>query len=190
MKIKLKRIIQYVFRIMIFLVISLVFGLTFYTINARRVSGNRLVMPFNKTIAVVLTGSMEPTIGVNDLIVVEKTNSYEIDDIVVFQSGNMLVVHRIISIDGEMVITAGDNNDGEDTPINIKAINGEVVDIIPNLGLVLKIVKSPIGLIVIVSLAVLLLILSYKKEKKEENKDIDSIKEEIERLKKEVNNNK
>lgn len=190
MKIKLKRIIQYVFRIMIFLVISLVFGLTFYTINARRVSGNRLVMPFNKTIAVVLTGSMEPTIGVNDLIVVEKTNDYEVNDIVVYQIGNMLVVHRIIAIDGEMVITAGDNNDGEDTPINIKSINGEVVDIIPHLGLVLKIVKSPIGLVVIVTLAVILLILSYKKEKKEENKDIDSIKEEIERLKKEVNNNK
>ncbi|MBE6131033.1 MAG: signal peptidase I [Erysipelotrichaceae bacterium] len=190
MKIKLKRIIQYVFRIMIFLVISLVFGLTFYTINARRVSGNRLVMPFNKTIAVVLTGSMEPTIGVNDLIVVEKTNDYEVNDIVVYQTGNMLVVHRIIAIDGEMVITAGDNNDGEDTPINIKSINGEVVDIIPHLGLVLKIVKSPIGLVVIVTLAVILLILSYKKEKKEENKDIDSIKEEIERLKKEVNNNK
>lgn len=190
MKIKLKKIIQYVFRIMIFLVISLVFGLTFYTINARRVSGNRLVMPFNKTIAVVLTGSMEPTIGVNDLIVVEKTNDYEVNDIVVYQTGNMLVVHRIIAIDGEMVITAGDNNDGEDTPINIKSINGEVVDIIPHLGLVLKIVKSPIGLVVIVTLAVILLILSYKKEKKEENKDIDSIKEEIERLKKEVNNNK
>ena len=190
MKVKLKRIIKYVFRIMIFLVISLVFGLTFYTINARRVSGNRLVMPFNKTIAVVLTGSMEPTIGVNDLIVVEKTNDYEVNDIVVYQIGNMLVVHRIIAIDGEMVITAGDNNDGEDTPINIKSINGEVVDIIPHLGLVLKIVKSPIGLVVIVTLAVILLILSYKKEKKEENKDIDSIKEEIERLKKEVNNNK
>jgi len=190
MKVKLKRIIQYVFRIMIFLVISLVFGLTFYTINARRVSGNRLVMPFNKTIAVVLTGSMEPTIGVNDLIVVEKTNDYEVNDIVVYQTGNMLVVHRIIAIDGEMVITAGDNNDGEDTPINIKSINGEVVDIIPHLGLVLKIVKSPIGLVVIVTLAVILLILSYKKEKKEENKDIDSIKEKIERLKKEVNNNK
>ena len=78
MKIKLKKVIKYVYRIIIFLVISLVFGLTFYTINARRVSGNRLVMPFNKTIAVVLTGSMEPTISVNDLLVVEKTNSYEL----------------------------------------------------------------------------------------------------------------
>ncbi|MBQ4571029.1 MAG: signal peptidase I [Bacilli bacterium] len=186
MKVKLKRIIKYVFRIMIFLVISLVFGLTFYTINARRVSGNRLVMPFNKTIAVVLTGSMEPTISVNDLLVVEKTNSYEVNDIVVYQTGNMLVVHRIISIDGETVITAGDNNDGEDTPINIKTINGEVIDIIPHLGLVLKIIKNPIVLVVITSLAIFLLILSYKNEKKEENNEIDSIKEEIERLKKEV----
>lgn len=187
MKNKVKRTIQYVFRIMIFLIISLVVGLTFYTINARRINGERLVMPFNKTIAVVLTGSMEPTIGVNDLIVVEKTNDYVVNDIVVYQSGSMLVVHRIISIDGEMVTTAGDGNDGaEDEPIHIKNINGEVVNIIPHLGLVLKIVKSPIGLIIIGGLSIFLLILSYKKEKKEETSEIDLIKEEIERLKKEV----
>ena len=54
----MKKVIQYILRIFIFIVLSLVVGLTFYTINARRVTGNRLVMPFNKTIAVVLTGSM------------------------------------------------------------------------------------------------------------------------------------
>ena len=132
MKDKLKRTIQYVFRIMMFLIISLVVGLTFYTINARRINGNRLVMPFNKTIAVVLTGSMEPTIGVNDLIVVEKTNDYIVNDIVVYQSGSMLVAHRIVSIDGEMVTTCGDGNDGAtDKPFHIKNIDGEVVGVDP-----------------------------------------------------------
>ena len=99
----MKSVIQYFIRIFIFVVISLVVGLTFYTINARRVTGNKLVMPFNKTIAVVLTGSMEPTIGVNDLIVIEKTNDYKIDDIVVYQSGDILIVHRIVSIDGDII---------------------------------------------------------------------------------------
>lgn len=180
--------IQYVFRIVIFVIISLVVGLTFYTINARRVTGNRLVMPFNKTVAVVLTGSMEPTIGVDDLIVVEKTNSYEVNDIVVYQTGSMLVVHRIVAIDGEMITTCGDANNGSlDDPINIKAINGEVVDIIPNLGKVLKFFKSPLGIGLTVGISIALLVLSYKFEKKEKDEDIDSIKEEIEKLKGEIN---
>ena len=187
----MKKVIQYILRIFIFIVLSLVVGLTFYTINARRVTGNRLVMPFNKTIAVVLTGSMEPYIGVNDLIVVEKTNDYELWDVVVYQTGNMLVVHRIISIDGDTVITAGDNNDGaEDEPINIKQINGEVIDIIPNVGLILKFFKSPLGIFITVFIASGLLVLSYKSEKKEKDKEkdeeLDSIKLEIEKLKKEV----
>lgn len=183
----MKRIIQYIIRILIFVVISLVIGLTFYTINARRVTGNKLVMPFNKTIAVVLTGSMEPTITVDDLIVIEKTNDYQVDDIVVYQSGNMLVVHRIVFIDGDLITTCGDANDGTlDKPINVSAINGEVVDIIPFLGLVLKFLKSPIGLMIIISCSVLLLVLSYKKEKKENEENLDSIKQEIEKLKKEI----
>ncbi len=183
-----KNIGQYVYRIFIFLVISFIVGITVYTINAKRLTGKELVMPFNKTIAYVLTGSMEPTIGINDLIVVEKTNDYEVGDIVVFQDKHQLVVHRIISIDGETIVTAGDANDGNDDPINIAAIQGEVVKIIPFLGLVLKIIKNPIVILLITGLAVLLLVLSYKKEKVEDSNKIYTLKEEIEKLKKELGN--
>ena len=102
---KNKKVFTYVFRIFIFIIISLTIGLTIYTVNVKKITGNKLIMPFNKTIAVVLSGSMEPTIGINDLIVVEKTNEYNVDDIVVYQSYNSLVVHRIYSIDGDVVIT-------------------------------------------------------------------------------------
>ena len=184
---KNKKVFTYVFRIFIFIIISLTIGLTIYTVNVKKITGNKLIMPFNKTIAVVLSGSMEPTIGINDLIVVEKTNEYNVDDIVVYQSYNSLVVHRIYSIDGDVVITLGDNNgDDLDDPISMKDIQGEVIDIIPNLGLVIKIIKSPIGIIIILFSALLLLILSYKKEKKESSKETDLLKEEIEKLKKEL----
>ncbi len=184
---KKNKIIQYIFRGLIFLVISIVIGLTLYTINVKRVTGKQLVMPFNKTIAVVLTGSMEPTITTDDLIVIEKTNDYKLNDIVVFQDGNLIVVHRIVAIDGEEITTAGDNNDGStDDPIRESDIYGEVVNIIPVLGLILKIVKSPIGVTIIIGTAIFLLVLSYKREKEESNKSLDSIKDEIEKLKKEL----
>lgn len=179
------KVLSYAFRIIAFSVISIILGLTIYTINARGLTGQKLVMPFNKTIAYVLTGSMEPTIGVNDLIVVEKTNDYEVNDIVVYQCEGKLIVHRIYSIDGDTVITLGDaNGDSYDDPIHINAIQGEVVDIIPFLGLVLKILKHPITIVLILSLAITLLVLSYKKE---ENKEISDLKKELEKLKKELN---
>ena len=181
------KIIQYIFRIFIFVVISIVIGLTLYTISVKRVTGKQLVMPFNRTIAVVLTGSMEPTITIDDLIVVEKTNDYKLNDIVVFQDGNLIVVHRIIAIDGEEITTAGDNNDGAiDDPIKVTDIYGEVVNIIPVLGLILKIVKSPIGVTIIIGIAIFLLVLSYRREKEESDKSIDSLKEEIAKLKEEL----
>lgn len=182
-----KKIIQYVFRILIFVVISLVVGLTIYNINAQRLTGKKLIMPFNKTIGYILTGSMEPTIGINDLIVIEKTNDYQIDDIVVYQDGRSLVVHRIISIDGDIITTAGDANDGEDDPINASLIEGEVIRIIPFLGLLLKLIKSPIGVTVIIATGIFLLVISYKKENQETNESLEEIKQEIEKLKKELN---
>lgn len=185
-----KKVIQYILRIIIFSVISLVLGLTIYTINAKKVTGKQLVMPFDKTICVVLTGSMEPTISVNDLLIVEKTNDYVVGDIVVYESGNSLVVHRIMEINGDTVITAGDKNyaqDGSlDKPIKMSAISGEVVGTIPVLGLIFKMIKSPIGIFVILTLSVILLVLSYRKEKEENNKEIDSLKEELDKLKKEI----
>lgn len=181
------KIIQYILRIFIFVVISIVIGLTLYTISVKRVTGKQLVMPFNRTIAVVLTGSMEPTITIDDLIVIEKTNDYQLNDIVVFQDGNLIVVHRIIAIDGEEITTAGDNNDGAiDDPIKVTDIYGEVVNIIPVLGLILKIVKSPIGVTIIIGIAIFLLVLSYRHEKEESDKSLDSLKEEIAKLKEEL----
>ena len=183
-----KMILTYTYRAFIALIISFVLGISIYVMNVKRVTGNKLFMPFDKTIAVVLTGSMRPNILESDLIVIEKTNDYGIDDVVVFQDGSQLIVHRIVKIEGYYITTAGDANDGStDDPITKEQIYGEVVDIIPVLGLVLKVVKSPIGIIAIISLAGYLLVLSYKKENNEENQEIKKIKEEIDKLKKELN---
>lgn len=185
---RLKRFLKYLSRFSIFIVISLVTGLCLYTISVKRVTGSKLVMPFNKTIAYVYTGSMEPTISVNDLIVIKRTNDYDINDIVVYQDGSMLVVHRIVKIEDELITTAGDANDGSlDDPIKQEAIYGEVIKIIPFLGFVFKCLKNPINIVLLMSLAIILLVLSYKKEDADSKSDVDLLKEEIEKLKKELN---
>lgn len=187
MSVKTNKIIQNVVRVLLLFVISLIIGITVYSFNVKSLKGDQMPMPFKIGISVVLTGSMEPTISVNDLIIVKETNDYQVGDIVVFQDHSSLVVHKIIRIDGEEIVTKGDANDTEDSPINIKQIKGEVVSIIPVLGLIVKFIKSPIGIVLILAGAIVLLRLSYKKEKEEKDSDLNKLKDEIRRLKEEIN---
>ncbi len=145
-------------------------------------------MPFGVGMGVIMTGSMEPNITTNDLIVVKNTEDYQVDDVVVYQSNGSLVVHRIIEVDGDKLITQGDANNVPDEPIEIKQVKGEVVKVIGGVGNLIKFTKSPIGVFLILGVSALLLILSYKKEKEVEDQKLNSIKEEIRKLRKEIEN--
>lgn len=170
-------------RILLFLLISVVLGLTVYTWNAKRITGNMLPMPLGFGTAIVLSGSMEPELSVNDLLFITNEDEYFIDDVVVFQDGYSLVVHRIIEINGEEIITKGDANNAADKPITIDAIKGKVNFHIPFVGAIISIIKSPVGVICILGVSIFLLALSYRKEKEQETVEINKIKEEIRRLK-------
>ena len=177
-----------VLRIVLILLISLVLGLTVYNWNARRLMGNALPMPFGFGVAVVLSGSMEPTLKVNDLIFVtpvKDTNSLEIGDVIVYQSEGELIIHRIIAFneDGETLITKGDANNIEDEPIFYTQIKGKLGMHLPFVGLIVKGLKSPIGIIAVLAAAVFLMHQSWKGEKKKDDETLDAIKEEIRRLK-------
>ena len=183
---KTKRTIQYALRILLITFISIIFGLSIYTWNAKSLRGDVFPMPFNIGIGVVMTGSMEPNITPDDLIIVKKTNDYKVDEVIVYQSHGLLVVHRIIEINGDEIITQGDANNTPDDPIKVDQVKGEVIKVYPGIGLVVKLIKTPAGIFVILGSAVLLLALSYRKEKEEKSSELNSIKEEILKLKKEI----
>ena len=92
-----------ILRTLFLIVVSLVLGINIYSWNAKSLTGNVLPMPFGYGGAVVLSGSMEPTIAVDELIIVKAEDGYEVGDIVVYQAGRILVVHRIVALDGETV---------------------------------------------------------------------------------------
>ena len=50
---------------------------------------------------VVLSGSMEPTLSVDDLVIVRAAEDYAVGDVVVYQSGHSLVIHRIVAMSSE-----------------------------------------------------------------------------------------
>ena len=179
------KLVKTVARIAIIVFVSLVVGLNLYSWNAKSLMGNALPMPMGYGAAVPLTGSMEPTIMADDLIIVAEQEAYELDDIVVYQSGSILVVHRIISIDGQSVTTQGDANPGADEPMDVSLIKGKVIAIVPVLGNVARVLKTPAATIVLLAGAVLLLEMSFRKEKQKKSDDLELIKEEIRRLKEE-----
>lgn len=140
-------------------------------------------MPFGYGAAVVLSGSMEPELSRGDLIVVGEADRFQEGDIIVFQDGNALVVHRIIAIDGDEITTQGDANNAADDPIHIADIKGKVLFWIPFLGNVIDFIKTPVGTLCLIALAILLVELPRRNEKKKDDEDRQKIIDEIKRLK-------
>lgn len=181
--------IKTILRTLLIIFVSLVVGFNLYTWNAQSLMGNALPMPFGYGAAVVLTGSMEPTIGEDDLIIVAERPVYAEDEIVVYQSGSILVVHRIMDITDGMVTTKGDANQAADEPVELSAIKGKVIAVIPALGNLVRILKTPTATILLLVAAVLMMERSFRKEKQKKADDLELIKEEIRKLKEEQEEN-
>ena len=168
--------------------LGILLGFNIYLANARNLAGNKFPMPFGFGAAVVLSGSMEPTLSVNDVIIVRESESYDINDIVVYDSGREMIVHRIKEQNGDTLTTKGDANNIPDEPISSEAVKGKVVFSIPYAGVAVKALRSPVGVFVIILTAVLLTEGSFRRKKESDENRIEEIKEEIRRLKSEQDN--
>ncbi|MBQ6496810.1 MAG: signal peptidase I [Firmicutes bacterium] len=86
--------------------------------------------------AVVISGSMEPTIKTGSLIFIDtKYEDPEENDIVAFRTGGSLVTHRLVKDTEDGWITKGDANDSEDPwRITNEQLLGKTVFWIPVLG--------------------------------------------------------
>ncbi len=177
---KLKKLLP---RLLCYLLISLVIGGTAFSWNARRLAGNAMPMPFGVGLSVVLSGSMEPTLSVNDLVIVREQPSYEVGDVIVFQEGYHLVIHRLVSLDEDRAVTKGDANNVEDEPISPAQIKGKLVASIPEVGAIVRLLQTLPGTITILLIALLLLLRSRRSERAEQNAELDDIRRQIEELK-------
>lgn len=178
--------VKAIIRYLLFLLVSVLVGVAAFSANASALAGNALPMPFGYGVSVVMSGSMEPSISVNDLIIVQQRQSYSAGDVVVYQSGRLPIVHRILSIDGDAVTTKGDANNVPDEPFPLENIRGAVIAVIPSLGLLFRAIKTPVGIVLTLALALVLMELSFRDGKSAEKKRTEEIKEEINRLKREL----
>ena len=195
----MKKHVKTIVRTALLSVAALIVGLNVYTMNASRLAGDLVPMPLGVGATVVLSGSMEPTLSTGDLLIIAEQESYGVDDVVVFQSNRIAVVHRIIEIkeetvegeDGEEIqmiaITQGDANNTPDDPIQLSQIKGTVVMSIPLVGYLVNMIKTPLGTILILAAAVFLLERSFHKEKEKDLDKLEEIRREIEKLKEQSN---
>lgn len=176
-------------RILFLTVLGAVLGLTIYGLLATTIGGNQLPMPFGYGVGVVASGSMEPELSIDDLIFVEKADRYQTGDWVVFQSGGILVVHEVISVDEEegIAITQGRANTSKDAPVRLRDIKGRVIFSIPKVGIAVFWIKSPIGRILILALAGFLLwrsnVITKHREEQETGGSLEELRREILQLK-------
>lgn len=129
----------------------------------------------------VISGSMEPTYSVGDLIYVKEVdvNEIEVGTPITFVLNEDLVVatHRVVEIDAENqhFYTKGDANDTADaSPVHFNNVIGVPKFAIPKLGYVSDFVQNPPGTFIAVGLCAALIIIVFVpdmvgKKKKEES---------------------
>jgi len=180
-----RKTVKTVIRITLIVIVAVIIGTNIYSINASQLLGDPIPMPLGIGAAVIMSGSMEDELSVGDLVFVVAGKEYQVGEVVVYITDGIAVTHRIVSIDGETVVTKGDANNTEDFPINISQIRGKVVFSLPLIGFAVNTIKTPIGTICIMLLAALLLESSFHSDKEKDDKKLDAIRDEIEKLKQE-----
>lgn len=147
----MKKVLKYTLRafdaLLLFVLIIVLCLASIYFVNA---TTNKSTFPdvFGYAPIIVISGSMEPTIKVNDIVIVKKTHYSELNpgDIIVYfdKLRNMTIIHRLIEIKNGKAVTKGDANFAADIPFSVTQIYGKQVLIIPYLGQVIEYLKTHI----------------------------------------------
>ncbi|MDY5607613.1 MAG: signal peptidase I [Lentihominibacter sp.] len=113
--------------------------------------------------AIVVSGSMEPVIHTGSMVFVD-TNERDIveKDIIAFDAGGTTVTHRVVGIREDGFVTKGDANESNDPGIVGQSdVGGKVVMWIPKIGYAAAALRSPAGIMLLISSGIALLLMNY-----------------------------
>lgn len=154
-----KNILRFLNILLKVLTVIIVCFLAVYNVNAlvqRYAYGRGMPVLFGYASAVVVSGSMEPEISVNDLVITREGGSYGIGDIVTFYDSTKgeYVTHRIILVtengDSYSYVTQGDANDAPDAfSVPQTSVVGKVVCVLRGAGTVISFLQTPAGFAVV-----------------------------------------
>jgi signal peptidase I len=110
---------------------------------------------------IVRSGSMEPAFNVGDVVIAGPLGSGGIKPgvIVTYAIGKNLITHRVLSIDGNTLITKGDANENPDPiPVQFSQVKSLYLFRIPYIGYVAGFVRTRPGWLLTIILPSLILV--------------------------------
>lgn len=103
------------------------------------------VLKTDYPMASITSASMWPTLKKGDLVLIkgiEDKNNIELNDIVVYRNEKGFTIHRVVKLNENTLITKGDANNVNDSPVEYNQIIGKILNFrnkplrIPFLGMV------------------------------------------------------
>lgn len=166
---KIEKVIGYVLDFFLIIVFTLIIIGSYYIFQVK-VMNRGYANIFGYTFFEVATGSMSPTIEIGDVVIVKLTKQVNVNDIIVYQDGNDFITHRLIEKNGDELIAKGEANNSEDKPIKADMVIGQVIQIIPEIGIWRKVILTP-EVIGLVSILVIIFGITFAYTSKSEEKD-------------------
>lgn len=201
------KLVKNIFIKIIWIILFILIGFNIYNFVSINILHKDIADINGYALLEVVSGSMDPTIKVGDVIVINTNNQeYKSGDIITFYDVNgSFVTHRLMRMDDKMMVTKGDANDSEDEAMDKNNIVGKMIFKINGLGKLMASLKNPFVMLLIMVIGIVLCLLmstdkdllpkdlteeekafiEYKryykeKDKKQKKKDkLEEVKEEI-----------
>lgn len=137
----------------------------------------------------IVSGSMEPTLEINDVVIVKKCPANELKegDIITFLQEDRTISHRILKItndEGELkFITKGDNNEIADKDeVDSDKIYGKVLFSVKRIGKIIQYIQNIRGFINIIIFAIIIFVLVSLNDNHKNNRKMKRRKYEIKKM--------
>lgn len=159
-----KKILKWV--VAIFLIIIIIVNFTL--IIKSEINKEEIPDFFGYTPFIIVSGSMEPTIKTNDVIITKeiKKADIKVGDILSYKSteDDIIVTHRVIEIkeeSGETIYTLkGDKNSvADEEVITYSKIHGKYLCSIPFIGILVTYIQTPIGMCMVIGVVLLVYVI-------------------------------
>lgn len=107
---KIFEVIKKVIVNLIILVLSIIAIIVIWGLVQLNVQNKEYIDIFGYSVFSTETGSMSPTMEKGDIVIIKIGDEIKENDIITYKKDNVLITHRIVSIDGDTIITKGDYN--------------------------------------------------------------------------------
>ncbi len=153
------KIVKIILKVLLMIVVVPVILYNLVIIAKSIIEPNRIPSVFGIKMLTVVTGSMEPTINIGDVVIIKEIDNYTVGDIISYKENNSVITHRIVQIEKDendinIYTTKGDNNNVEDDiKLKEELIEGKVIKIIPKVGnIIMFLSKNLIWILILIIL--------------------------------------